>query len=161
MKIPKNIRILKSEQIGNVIVSHIEPNFKNGDWIVQNDIFYLLNNGWYCHCSVENEKVNLDTVINPNLEFRKATLKETSECFDILKKNHYIWNGKRLVKRWRSEYGRFFYYLNGCFEVKQRIDFGTKIDKKYFEAGNYFQTKQEVEKLQALIKHQIFNKHII
>ena len=161
MKIPKNLRISKSEQIGNVIVSHIEPNFKNGDWIVQKGIYYLLNNGWYCHCSVENEKVNLDTVINPNLDFRKATLKENSECFAILKRNHYIWNGKRLIKRWRAEVGEYYWYLNGNFEIENYSDTNHEVDCAYFKAGNYFQTKQEAEKLQALIQHEIFNKHII
>src|SRR5690554_3780049 len=112
MKLPKNYRVKRTEIIGNCYLIEIEPDFKNGDWVVQKGIYYLLNNGWYCHCSVENEKVNLDTVINPNLDFRKATLKENSECFDILKRNHYIWNGKRLIKRWRAGYGQEYWCLN-------------------------------------------------
>lgn len=159
--LPKNYRVKRTEIIGNCYITEIEPDFKNGDWAVCADTFFLIKDGYDCHCAIWGEKLLLGIEIKNGTELRKATLNESAKCFEILKKKHYIWNGKRLVKRWRAEKFGTYYYLDTNFEVKQGVEFYFHTDNKLFNSGNYFQTKEQAEKLKALIEHQIFNKHII
>ena len=67
-----------------------------------------------------------------------------------------IWGEEQcdLVKpeRWRAKEGRPYYYINERIEVQYNFDRNKKYDDKQHETGNYFETKEEAEKVANKIR---------
>jgi hypothetical protein len=146
MKLPNTLKVIKEERIGSTIVSHIVPKFGNGEWVVQEGNYFLLRDGWNCHCAIsKNGDIYMIAILCDEIDFRKATLNETKECFDILKKFDYTWNGKRLVKRERVAYGYLYYFMNDRFNIEVSVDAYGGIENARFKAGNYFTTPKKAE----------------
>ena len=55
-------------------------------------------------------------------------------------------------KRWRAEMGGMYYYLDEVFEVNQDWDNYNLFDNELYEAGNYFQTTEQIEEFKKGVK---------
>ena len=54
-----------------------------------------------------------------------------------------------IPKRWRAEENEEYYFLDGKCEIWSTIEEKKKIDKSFFELGNYFKTRGEAEKVKV------------
>lgn len=52
---------------------------------------------------------------------------------------------KPKYKRWRAEKGGKYYFLDGSCSVVYMVDYYIESDRKRYEVGNYFKTKEEAE----------------
>ena len=86
-------------------------------------------------------------------------LNDTSLNVPFIIENIYIEELKRIVdeynekygipKRWRAEENEEYYFLDGKCEIWSTIEEKKKIDKSFFELGNYFKTRGEAEKVKV------------
>ena len=88
-------------------------------WIY--DDIYLSDNDINCYCE---EKI-----------------KQIKEFVDYVNEKYGI------LKRWRAEEGEEYYFLDGKCEILNTNEIKKKIDDVFFEQGNYFKTKEEVQKV--------------
>jgi hypothetical protein len=64
-------------------------------------------------------------------------------------------------KRWRAEKGKRYYYISSGGKAEDFIEKNDFFDKSYFNSGNYFQTKEEAQKIADKLKeyfNQLINK---
>lgn len=59
---------------------------------------------------------------------------------------------KTNTKRWRAKYGKFYWYILPSGEPYKLQEANTLLDNKYYECGNYFQTKEEAENKAKIFK---------
>lgn len=52
---------------------------------------------------------------------------------------------KPKYKRWRAEKGGKYYFLDSSCSVVYMVDYYIEFDRKRYEVGNYFKTKEEAE----------------
>ena len=68
---------------------------------------------------------------------------------------------KRLQSRvkevWRPKFNQKYYYAGACGEVESMCNLDNDFDKKIFEIGNCFKTREEAEKKAAEVK-ELFKK---
>lgn len=61
-------------------------------------------------------------------------------------------------KRWRAEYDREYWFVGDAFQVHKAFEFCNIYDDTRYEAGNYFQTKEQAEvvakKIKALLQEE-------
>lgn len=84
---------------------------------------YLSDNDIYCYC--------------------KETINKIKEFVDYVNEEYGI------PKRWRAEENEEYYFLDGKCEIWSTIEEKKKIDKSFFELGNYFKTRGEAEKVKV------------
>lgn len=82
---------------------------------------YLSDNDIYCYC--------------------KETINKIKEFVDYVNEEYGI------TKRWRAEENEEYYFLDGKCEIWNTIEEKKKMDKSFFELGNYFKTREEAEKV--------------
>jgi len=61
-------------------------------------------------------------------------------------------------KRWRAEKYSNYFYLNENFEVTEKSDIWGAYDNARYEAGNYFQTTEQVEEFRKGVKALVGSK---
>lgn len=52
-----------------------------------------------------------------------------------------------IIKRWRAEENRKYYYINSVNDIYATIEENYDLDNERYELGNYFKTKEEAEKV--------------
>ena len=55
-------------------------------------------------------------------------------------------------KRWRAEKFSKYFFLNDNFEVREEKEVHSLFDNYLYEAGNYFQTVEQIEEFQKGVK---------
>lgn len=88
------------------------------------------------------------------LEQLKKELNEiTSKCVELETKLTYIENtGKQQYQNNRVAFNQHYYYLTAYNEVVDAIECGDANDAYLYELGNYFQTREEAEKVARKIE---------
>ena len=85
------------------------------------------------------------------------------ECYlgreHTAKKATFNYDDRHLIlrhKRWRAEKGGDYYYFDSHLEMRQTNDIRTAIDNQFYDAGNYFQTKEQcqqaIDKIKEVLK---------
>ena len=105
-----------------------------------------------------------------NVEWKVEEVRETEEdwngfddiitrsCrlrhFDLLFLEHagFIEEVDETPKRWRAEEGGMYYFLDETFEEEPDEDHRCSYDNARYEAGNYFQTTEQIEEFQKGVK---------
>lgn len=64
-----------------------------------------------------------------------------------------------ILKRWRAEFGKSYYYMDRRFEMCQDIENKTHFDCENYENGNYFETKEEVLEYAEYMKKKSLEWH--
>lgn len=92
---------------------------------------------------------------------RPATEREKKMLIDQLAKVNKRWNPntKQIEDvRWRAkEGGEYYYIINSYFVVDNTFDRYSALDKRLYESGNYFKTREAAEKVATQIR-EIFKK---
>ena len=84
---------------------------------------YLSNNNIYCYC--------------------EETINKIKEFVDFVNEKYGI------IKRWRAEENRKYYYVNSVDNIYATIEEKYDLDNERYELGNYFKTEEEAEKVKA------------
>lgn len=105
------------------------------------DTNYLFIRGF---SKTEDSKINICTIEEKLIIERKV--KAINEKYGI-------------VKRWRAEFGKSYYYMDRRFEMCQDIENKTHFDCENYENGNYFETKEEVLEYVKYIKKKSLEWH--
>lgn len=88
-------------------------------WIY--DDIYLSDNNIYCYC--------------------EETINKIKEFVDYVNEEYGI------LKRWRVEKGKKYYFLNTECEIRNIWEDKTKEDETRYNLGNYFKTEEEAQKV--------------
>lgn len=128
------IEITKINDYWNAItVKKIKKDFESNDlleWIT-------IGGNYVC-----NDKIFINRVY-PNTPFIAGN--ETTFIFkDIVDRINEKYG---IHKRWRAEENEEYYFLDGKCEIWSTIEEKKKVDKTFFELGNYFKTKEEAQKV--------------
>lgn len=95
-----------------------------------------------------------------NCGYRFSTSEEKRCMNNVLSENRVYYDEKeKCLKtlRWRAKIGDSYYYINfDSFEVFVETESNFSGDKKRYDNGNYFQTKEEAEKKLTEIKSFFF-----
>lgn len=65
----------------------------------------------------------------------------------------------RIKKRWRAKKGKRYYFINSSFEVLPCNEDYDCVDDYRFNAGNYFRTEEQAEKVRDLLKECLTKFH--
>ena len=104
-----------------------------------------------------------DIVFGCTIDYtRYATEEEKQRLFDALAKEGKRWNAEKKqiedLPRWRAEKGNIYYYISeNRLEVDCTSDSHGLCDDNYYNARNYFKTKEAAEHVAKQIR-EIFNK---
>ena len=166
-KIPKGCESITFEQIGNTLVTtfDVESEFKIGDVCVDendgNPIIFIFGgyDGKYPKRYADVWGDGSGCVIFPiaksyitKMDFRHATESEKQVIFDALAKISKMWDAEKLEitnlkdtahkRRWRAELGEPYWIFTDFIRVLKCIEQNDKVDLKFYQTGNYFQTKE-------------------
>jgi len=111
------------------------------DWdirVVSNDNESMGYHDIHDFLNIRNNYTSADT---RNFLVSKTKFKSIKERVDKLNEKYGI------IKRWRAEENEEYYFLDGKCEIWSTIEEKKKVDKTFFEQGNYFKTKGEAEKV--------------
>lgn len=104
-------------------------------------------------CYIDRIYFNKENLRIDNM--RPATEKEKQRLFDALAKEGYRWNAKEKkiekLPRWRAEIGGSYYSIGICGVINPN-DVRAASDDKNYEAGNYFKTREEAERVAKKIR---------
>ena len=101
---------------------------------------------------------NIRTGFGYAIEYtRYATEEEKQRLFDALAKEGKRWNAEKKqiedLPRWRAEEGNIYYYIS---ENKLEVDYSSDshglCDDNYYNARNYFKTKEAAEHVAKQIR---------
>lgn len=97
-----------------------------------------------------------------NGTLRHATEEEKQLLFDKMKEQGFKWNAeeKRVEKiRWRAEEGRGYYSIDTDIEVYKYFEGNDACDNKFYDASNYFRTKEQAEEAAKRVKEVLRKYH--
>lgn len=77
----------------------------------------------------------------------KAIVVSKNELEDIIYKVKLVNEKYGVIKRWRARKREYYYHINNNFCIYETLECYTKDDNKRYELGNYFQTKEEAQKV--------------
>lgn len=87
---------------------------------------------------------------------RPATEAEKQRLFDALAKEGKQWNAEAKqiedLPRWRAEKNGKYYYVNDDSSIRETKEMEWAIDNDFYNAGNYFRTREAAEKVAEKIK---------
>ena len=89
-------------------------------------------------------------------DYRPATEEEKQRLFDALAKEGMQWNAEKkrieYLPRWRQKHDECYYFIDSELNVSYQPDVRCKTDNNRHEAGNYFKTKEAVERVASQIR---------
>ena len=89
-------------------------------------------------------------------DFRPATEAERQRLFDALAKQGKRWNAEAKqiedLPRWRAEKNGKYYYVNDDSSIRETKEMEWAIDNDFYNAGNYFRTREAAEKVAEQIR---------
>ncbi|MBF1529869.1 MAG: hypothetical protein HXN96_08010 [Prevotella salivae] len=94
--------------------------------------------------------------------FRHASEEEKQLLFDKMEEQGLKWNAeeKRVEKiRWRSEYGKDYYYIGGEGLIMVAKEGGICTDKNRYDFSNYFRTYEQAEEAAKRVKEVLIKYH--
>lgn len=155
---------------GSVVFEKEEQEFEDGDVLcsVYNSTIVIFKEEekdnsyrFYTHYNTNhssNEKWNKDA-------FRHATEEEKQQLFDKMKEQGLRWNAeeKRVEKiRWRAEEGEEYFSIDTAMQVRNFFEDFKEYDDFFYDAFNYFKTKEQAEEAAKRIKEvlRIYHEEI-
>ena len=186
-KIPKGCESITFEQIGNTLVTtfDVESEFKIGDVCVDendgNPIIFIFGgyDGKYTRRYADVWGDGSGCVIFPiaksyitKMDFRHATESEKQVIFDALAKIGKMWDAEKLEitnlkdtahkRRWRAKLGEPYWIFTDFIRVLKCIEQNDKVDLKFYQTGNYFQTEEIAQQACDLFLESLkeFNKNL-
>lgn len=151
---------------GSVVFEKEEvQDFKDGDVLVSvyNEcmvIFAKYNSAWSFK-SHYNEGYDKNASFN-NGAFRHATEEEKQLLFDKMKKQGLRWDAekKKVEKiRWRAKEEEEYFSINAVIQVCSFFEYLKSYDDKFYNALNYFRTKEQAEEAAKRVKEVLRNYH--
>ena len=99
------------------------------------------------------------------VKIRLATEEEKAELFDKMKEQGLRWNAeeKRVEKiRWRAEEGEEYFSIDTAMQVRNFFEDFKEYDDFFYDAFNYFKTKEQAEEAAKRIKEvlRIYHEEI-
>ena len=97
---------------------------------------------------------------NSNLDY--ATEEEKQLLFDKMKEQGLKWNTeeKRVEKiRWRAKKGEYYFIIDTDIQVINLYDEYHNIDDTYYDAFNYFRTKEQAKEAAKRMKEELCKYH--
>ena len=129
---------------GNDMVEHIIGIIRE----VHSDMVYILSTdgcSYYCDKALTDEARDFEKIDIQHY------LDENNLVIDYEKK-------KIVKKRWRAEKDETFYCVTSCGIVLETRETYNEDDNMLFNSGNYFQTKEQAEKVAKEVR-EVFEKH--
>ena len=80
----------------------------------------------------------------PNLKisvYSKKVFEEIKKMIDLINEKY------RILKRWRAEDGKKYYYIDSYQRILRNTDLRHSYDDMRYELGNYFQTEAEAQRV--------------
>lgn len=114
----------------------------NYDYIKDTDTLYIKgeDTNYYYNCGI----------------YKFCTLREKELIEDKIKKINEKYG---IVKRWRADRDRRYYFIDDEFTVRCSIEENLSLDSNRYEIGNYFRTLEQaeeyVEKIKSILKENI------
>ena len=166
-KTPEDIEI-KNVDIDNknhwLIAEYVFNNYKFGDYVELDMVFpnfgiilSKLDSGNYKVLGVNNIQYN--DIFPENIT--KASKFGCVAIDDYLSDNNLMIDyelQKVVEKRWRAEKDETFYCVTSCGIVLETWETYNEDDNMLFNSGNYFQTKEQAEKVAKEVR-EVFEKH--
>ena len=150
--IPKGFRAVKTEQLFNLLITELEPDFESGQWvIIDGDQLAMYHEKRKTHCLLFSDAVVRGFKIKEESEVKGATLEQSKLANEQLLKLGYKWTGKTLIRRYKAIEGNYYYFVNEFVEVGRIKEVGSGDNEKMYKSGNYFKTKKEAERRRDLI----------
>ena len=88
--------------------------------------------------------------------FSPATETERQRLFDALAKEGKQWNAEAKqiedLPRWRAKKNGTYYYVNDDSSIRETKEMEWAIDNDFYNAGNYFRTREAAEKVASQIR---------
>ena len=88
--------------------------------------------------------------------FSPATDTEKQRLFDALAKQGKRWNAEKKqiedLPRWRAKKNGTYYYVNDDSSIRETKEMEWAIDNDFYNAGNYFRTREAAEKVASQIR---------
>lgn len=128
-------------------------------------------NGYYvCHIYVSSSiGYTIEVPTKDSLSFcghkdevRLATNKEKQFFFDKMKEQGLLWNAeeKRVEKiRWRAEEGDEYFAIDTAIQVCNLSEDNGACDNAFYDALNYFHTKEQAEEAAKRVKETLKKYH--
>ena len=155
-----------------VVVEKEEKEFKRGDVIVSKIDEILLVATYDFDSNLLTSFVNIDAhgnlFNNPyqkwsvSHDWRLATEEEKKLLFDKMKEQGLRWNAKekRVEKiRWRAEEGDEYFAIDTAIQVCNLFEDNGACDNAFYDALNYFHTKEQAEEAAKRVKETLRNYH--
>lgn len=168
--IPEGCKAVTVEQVDNQIITTFEPEFKRGDVLIS-------KGGGICvldEITNKNQAVEIIGLIGNKIthqskpyyfdntqRLRLATPEEAQLLWDALAKKGKRWNPETMkveeIKNelWMAEKGGEYYYIRYDHTVCRDVECGANDDITYYEAGNYFQTKDQAQRAADRLKAEL------
>ncbi len=114
----------------------------NYDYIKDTDTLYIKgeDTNYYYNCGI----------------YKFCTLREKELIEDKIKKINEKYG---IVKRWRADRDRRYYFIDDEFTVQCSIEENLSLDSNRYEIGNYFRTLEQaeeyIEKIKSILKENI------
>lgn len=159
--IPEGCKVVTVEQIGNQLITSFEPEKyvpKVGDCV---KMTYSSGNIYFYEVSeVKGYQIgNKNVIITPEgvvfesfddfvtySSIEKLTPEEFQAEFEKLGYVYDFETHTAIKKRKRVAFGEFYYCADSIFKPHAWTEAGVDFDTTLFEAGNYFETKEECQK---------------
>lgn len=87
---------------------------------------------------------------NPTFYENMLITSEARHVLELIEKGINEKYGK--PKRWRAGYKERYFYISFFGEIRKNLDENNAMDRKAYEFGNYFQTREQAEKARELQK---------
>lgn len=169
--IPDGCKEVTVEQVGNQLITTFEPakyTPKIGDYVKlsQSELIFFgevkkfRNNTAFFHISINKKENKLIDDLSWLFNFsgckeEKLTPEQFQEEF---KKLGYVYDFETHTatkKRWRAEKEHKHYVITDTFKVIFYIEDNLTIDLERYNAGNYFQTRQQAQEAAEFLKQQL------
>ena len=173
-KIPDGCKEVTIEQIDNQIVTTFEPKKytpKAGDYVKM----YYTNSVSFCKinevigasvmCNTyisRNECFNKDGLFNMYSTIEKITTGEYKSEFEKRGYTYDELTDTAHKRRWRAKLGEPYWIFTDFIRVLKCIEQNDKVDLKFYQTGNYFQTKEIAQQACDLFSESLkeFNKNL-
>ena len=157
---------------GIVVFEKEKEEFKRGDVIVSKvneillvDVHSFENCRLRSFVHIQQDGMLFDSsysLWNENYTWRLATEEEKQLLFDKMKEKGLKWNAeeKRVEKiRWRAEKEGGYFSIDTDIQVCKMFDDNEVCDDAFYNAFNYFRTKEQAEQAAKRIKEVLIRYH--
>ena len=150
---------------GSVVFEREEKEFKDGDVLhsIYDDLMliYKESHSSESFSSHFNMRHNYNKGWNMH-SFRHASEEEKQLLFDKMKEKRLQWNAeeKRVENiRWRATAGKSYFIFTSDFDSSCFTECFATSDTRFYNCGNYFQTKEHAEEAARRVKETLRKYH--